>query len=413
MSDQTVDSRAADGQAAQPSGFGELRGVLAERTGTRPQDWYPVFKARYGMQVAFDALRESRGAGSVLTQLFTCCTAVDPIVVARLTPRYVDVDADTMSLDADKAGAMRLEPDEQVHAVMLQHTFGVIDEASAGRTAELARDMGALLVEDCAHCVARMACDGQGEPLADVSVHSFGVEKMLPTRFGGAIWVNPRLHGDDPALDAALRGRLTALPQPSKHLDTVTKLYINENRVLSRLGGLGGSLRARLTGAGWYEPPIADVERAGGLAYEPMTVTAWIAAQATAGLRGLDANENARRTVVTLYRDALRGCNGITIPGAVLDGDAQPLLRFPLFADDTAAAERIIAAARAAGGYAERWYRPELFPGVSDEAAYGLDRLDRATVTVSDRLSSTAVCLPTELSESRVHDVIAAVLQSL
>ena len=36
-------------------GFAELREALASRTGTRPEDWFPVFKARYGMQVAFVA----------------------------------------------------------------------------------------------------------------------------------------------------------------------------------------------------------------------------------------------------------------------------------------------------------------------------------------------------------------------
>lgn len=42
-------------------GFAELREALASRTGTRPEDWFPVFKARYGMQVAFDAVRSVRG----------------------------------------------------------------------------------------------------------------------------------------------------------------------------------------------------------------------------------------------------------------------------------------------------------------------------------------------------------------
>ena len=45
-------------------GFAELREALASRTGTRPEDWFPVFKARYGMQVAFDAVRSVRGDGS-------------------------------------------------------------------------------------------------------------------------------------------------------------------------------------------------------------------------------------------------------------------------------------------------------------------------------------------------------------
>ena len=203
-------------------GFAELREALASRTGTRPEDWFPVFKARYGMQVAFDAMRSVRGDGSVLTQLFTCCTAVDPIVVSGLRPRYADVGADTMGIDVAKVESMPLGSDEQVHAMVMQHTFGAIDEDSSRRLAALAGQMGALLVEDCAHCVTRMARDAAGWPLADISVHSFGVEKMLPTRFGGAIWVNPRLRERDAALDAETRGRLAALEQPSHHLDTVS-----------------------------------------------------------------------------------------------------------------------------------------------------------------------------------------------
>lgn len=110
-----------------------------------------------------------------------------------------------------------------------------------------------------------------------------------------------------------------------------------------------------------------------------------------------------------MYREAFAGVDGLDVPAVAMDGEAQPLLRFPLFARDTEAAERIIAAARQAGGYAERWYRPELFPGVTDPAAYGLDTLDRSTVPVSDRLVSTALCLPTELGEDAVRRVIDAV----
>jgi len=55
----------------------ELARALAARTGTRPEDWFGVLKARSGMEVAFRVLREVRGPGSVLTQVFTCATAVD------------------------------------------------------------------------------------------------------------------------------------------------------------------------------------------------------------------------------------------------------------------------------------------------------------------------------------------------
>ena len=397
--------------------FVELREALASRTGTHARDWFPVFKARYGMQIVFEAMHNVRGNGSVMTQLFTCCTAVDPIIVAGLRPRYADVDANTMAINPKRAESLRVDADEQIHAVMLQHTFGAIDAEASRALAAFAEGINALLVEDCAHCAARMAVSNSGEPLADISVHSFGVEKILPTRFGGAVWVNPRLRSREPALHEAILRKFSSLAEPSKHMDMVTKMYVNENRVLSRLGSLGITLRASLTKSGWYEPPIAEIERRGGLASTPMTVTPWIASQAEQAIRSLDANEAGRRDVVEAYRRAFVGCAHVTIPHTVANGQAQPLLRFPLFAQDTAAAERIIAAVRAVGGYAERWYRPELFPGVTDPAAYGLDHLDRSSVTVSDHLVATALCLPTELgtgdtARARVQAIIDAVLHT-
>lgn len=384
--------------------------ALARRTGTEAKDWFPVFKARYGMRVAFDAIRAWRGDGTVLTQLFTCCTAVDPIIASGLVPRYADVDRDTVSLDAQR---LELDRFEDLRTVMLQHTFGLID-------GEFSRDLtlqthaaGALIMEDCAHCVTRMARDEQGEPLADISIHSFGVEKILPTRFGGAVWVNPHLADSDPHLNSELRATLRALPQPNGRLNLVTKLYVNENRVFSRLGDLGRALRRGFTRIGLYEPPIAPSEQAGGLKYQPMTSTAWIDAKALAALRHLDVNESSRQEIVDIYRQRLRGVQGLFIPASVNDGEAQPLLRFPLFAEDTAIADRLIDAVRGVGGYAERWYRPELFPGVTDERAYHLHELDRATVSVSDDLVSRALCLPTEVSKETAAAICDVIVQTL
>ena len=111
-----------------------LARALAERTGTRPEDWFCVFKARYGMQAALSALRPATGEGAVVTQLFTCLTAVVPIVAAGLAPVYRDVSARTASLDPE-----RLDPPAGARAVMLQHTYGIIDERDSALLGDLAR----------------------------------------------------------------------------------------------------------------------------------------------------------------------------------------------------------------------------------------------------------------------------------
>jgi dTDP-4-amino-4,6-dideoxygalactose transaminase len=137
--------------------------LLAERTDTNPRDWYFTFKARYGMQVVFAELARSLGGGTVATQAFTCATAVDPIVVAGLTPHYCEIDLDTLAIKPPIA--------DDYAAVVLQHTFGIVSPAAAQIAAA-----GGLVIEDSAHCVGRMAKDNSGRPLADISVHSFGVE---------------------------------------------------------------------------------------------------------------------------------------------------------------------------------------------------------------------------------------------
>ena len=214
-----------------------LRRELAARTGTEPGDWHLVYKARYGMQAAFEALRDAHGPGSVVTQLFTCLTAVVPVLAAGLEPAYRDVSARTAALDPE-----RLSLPADACAVVAQHTYGLIDDAQTAELARLAHAAGAALVEDCAHCVCRLARDASGAPLADVSVHSFGIEKILPTHFGGAVWVNPA--SPVPGLADAVGRALEALPEPPAGLDRLARAYRGENRVLAHLPGAVSASRS-------------------------------------------------------------------------------------------------------------------------------------------------------------------------
>ncbi len=361
--------------------------ALARRTGTSPADWFLVFKARYGMQVVFAALAAARGAGDVVTQAFTCSTAVDPVLAAGSRPVYADVAAESVAIDA-----ARLTVPPGAHAVVMQHTFGIVDAANGERLRAAAHAAGALLVEDAAHCVGRMATGPDGAPLADVSIHSFGVEKMLPTRFGGAVWVSPDL--PDAGLRARLAGDLAGLPRIGARLDLAARTYRNQTRVLNRVpGALGQGARRALTAAGVFEPAIAPVESRGGLPYPPMAPSDWVSAQAAAALRGLDDVEAARTAVVARYVRELAGA--VEVPAGV--GDGAPLVRFPFLAADGAAAERLVADLNRQGVYAGRWYRPVLFPGVEDPAAYRYDPADPALGTTRD-LVERVVNLPTRVS---------------
>lgn len=381
-----------------------LRERLAARSGTRPEDWYPVYKARYGMALVFRALR-AKEATTVVTQLFTCCTAVDPVLVAGLTPRYGEISAETLALDPEVLAV------EGSDAVVLQHTFGIVDADRCAEVARRTRAAGALLVEDSAHCVTRMARDAQGEPLADVSIHSFGVEKMLPTHFGGAVWVNPSLARTRPRLDRVLRRALEGLEPIGRRLDAATRVYAAQNRVLARVPGAAGRLlRGALTRTGLHEPAISARELAGGLQGPPTGPSEWVSARAVAALDGLDANEERRSANVAALRRALVGARGVTVPAAVCAGPAQPLLRFPVILPSTTAAEEVIAAARAVGAYAQAWYRPLLYPGVTDPEGFGVPEAQDLPVT--HEVSARIACLPTDLDGAATARMVRAVLDA-
>jgi dTDP-4-amino-4,6-dideoxygalactose transaminase len=354
------------------------------------------------MQVVFEALGAARGRGDVVTQAFTCSTAVDPILAAGLRPVYADIAPDSVAIDAG-----RLAVPVGARALVLQHTFGIVETRNAERLRESAHAAGALLVEDAAHCAGRMATGAEGVPLADVSIHSFGVEKMLPTRFGGAVWVSPDL--PDPGLRARLAGDLAGLPRIGTRLDLAARSYRNQVRVLNRIPGAPGrGARRALTAAGVFEPAIAPVESRGGLPYRPMAPSDWVSAQVAAGLRGLDHVEAVRTAVVATYLRELAGL--VEIPGGI--GAGAPLVRFPFFAADGAAAERLVAELSRQGVYAGRWYRPVLFPGVADPGVYGYDAADPALATTRD-LVDRVVNLPTRVTEPEAVRIAALVRAAL
>ena len=160
-----------------------------------------------------------------------------------------------------------------------------------GIVAGAAREAGALVVEDSAHCVGRMARGADGAPLADISVHSFGAEKMLPTKFGGAIWVNPDMA--DRELHAAITAALTSLPAPGPRLKLAARTYRWTRKVVSRVPSVGRALEKTQL----YSPAVAQAEREGRLAHGAVGASGWVV-------------DEARRSSYRTHRDRGQASGG-------------------------------------------------------------------------------------------------------
>ncbi len=376
--------------------------ILAGLTGTRPQDWYLTFKARHAMLLAFRAVRGQMGPGTVVTQLLTCCTAVDPIIAADLTPRYAEVSRCAASICPEK---LSLLPDDR--AVVLQHTYGLIDETDSENLVRIAHEAGLPVIEDCAHCVGRMARGRGSAPLADISVHSFGVAKMLDSQYGGAVWVNP----DSPFADVCrdLRDRLASLPVAGAALTARTKTFIFWNRVFNHLPtGVSRWLRRTVAAAGLFEPAVSDEERRGRVSHEPLRPSAEVCRRAIEAFAGLEERERVRAEAVEVYRDAFADMPGVETFSSAMSGPVQPLLKFPVLMADRDRAERAVSGACEAGYYTEAWYRPYLGPGVLDEKVYCVPA-DASSVAVCLHIVDTLATLPCHAGAAGARAVVEVV----
>lgn len=385
-----------------------LRQKIAQATGTCAEDWFPVYKARYGMHAVFSALasRASSIEGShqprVLTQLYTCCTAVDPILAAGLSGVYADVNPDSLTAQVQTGGQGEQNP---LVGLVMQNTFGFISDVDTLAARDFASERKLLYVEDSAHCVGRMARDSQGEPLADVSVHSFGVEKILTaTRFGGLIWVNPRLETTDSPLYAAIVSALTNVGRLPWLQDLSARLYLNQIRVFSRLPQvLANALKRVLRRMRLFEPAIAPAERQAALEYPNYSMSPYIAKKACEALDSLESNLEQRRQAVAIYQDRLGGREYLQIPAQIACGVPQPLLIFPILLRDMRAVNEVHAKLRESHVYSRRWYNSILFPGVDSLEPYGVGSLESYPHTVS--LTQRSLGLPTDVSKDKAEQI--------
>lgn len=379
-----------------------VRELLAQLSGTEPQDWHLVFKARYGMLVVFEQLAAAQGKGEVLTQAFTCLTAVNPIVSAGLTPRYVDIEESSLMMDPELVAIQG-----HTRAVVMQHTFGIMAEERSLALAEKVHSGGCILVEDSAHCLTEMTRNANGIPVADVSVHSFGVEKLLPTRFGGAVYVNPLMK--DQRLKKSIDAALDQLPILSASTSGVSRAYALENALLNRVpAGIGSRLKSSLTARRLFEPPISPEEVQGALPHPASKPSGWMLKEILSQLQLIDVVRAQRCSAVRSYLEATANSDAL-VPADIIPD--QPLVRFPIFAPTAGAAERAIEAVNSAGFFAGHWYRPLLFPGTTDESFAFTPDDEHLPVTRS--LSERAVNFQTNQPPQTCRRIAATAISSI
>ena len=371
----------------------KVRKKLAKLSNTDAKDWHLCFKARLGMAIVYESICTEIGAGEVITTPYTCITSVNPILVAGLTPIYHEVDPQNLSIGT---------PDDkyctdQTRAIVMQHTVGIIGDRTNLR--KFADKHHILLIEDSAHCATRFARDKNGKILADISIHSFGVEKILSgSKFGGAIWLNPELADKNPALYRQIKARFKALKRPGPSTGFRVRTYRVNNAVIQRLrGNLRKNLRSFEIKTGILEPPIQPCEQ-DGLQGKPYLTNTYINKRIISQLSGIQKNYTLRQKNVTLFNKELKSKSF----KSVSDVD-EPLLAYPIIFNTPAKANAAYTLLSSMGFFIRRWYHPLLYPGPNSNKVY---HFSPKNVPLAEDISKRVLCLPTDLSEAQTQKII-------
>jgi dTDP-4-amino-4,6-dideoxygalactose transaminase len=356
-----------------------LKQKMAEISGTNSDDWFVVSRARHGMEQVFRQLKMSSSAVEVITQPFTCVTAINPIIAAGLDPVYCDISAQNYSIDARRLSKLLCD---QTRAVIMQHSFGIPADIDGIRQA-IGTKSAVMIMEDSAHCLGYIAKQN-GVPIADLSVHSFGAEKILGTSFGGAIWVNPLMI--DKNLRDNIAEALANLPKASMLISARVWLYPRLNGVLNRLpNSISLNFRRILLKSKMFRSPIVPMEQK-AVNYEPaQRPRGWQIKLVLSSLEALNKNTEHRAELTQIYNDKLGNDSWSGLA----------LLRYPVLAKTPQQAEKLFAELKGKGMPVGKWYRPLFFPGIAD---YNMYSYSPGSCPVAEDISARIINLPTGLN---------------
>lgn len=136
-----------------------------------------------GRSALYFALRalDVREGDEVLVQGYTCMVVVNAIKWAGATPVFVDAEDDFNMSSED----LKKKISAKSKVLIVQHTFGLA--ADLEKLLPIAKKNGLKIVEDCAHCFGAKYDGKLLGTFGDVSVFSFGADKVLSSVRGGAL----------------------------------------------------------------------------------------------------------------------------------------------------------------------------------------------------------------------------------
>jgi perosamine synthetase len=355
---------------------------------------YFLSSGRGALFLAMRALALKPG-DEVVVQAFTCNAVVNPVRWAGATPVYVDIDG-TFNIDVSK---LRDVLTERTRAVVVQHTFGIparIDEIIA-----IAKERNIAVIEDCAHALGATYRGTAVGTFGDMSIFSFGRDKVISSVFGGALLVNNAAFNNGVAGEyeklktPAMRWVLQQLVHPPFSWFAL-KTY--------RFGGKYMLIAAQKLHI--LSRVVTQGERVGEQAPRMLKkMPRAFAALALNQFKKLNVLNRHRRMLAAVYEHALSDNPYFGLVSGYDEGSM--FLRYPVTHND---APEILLAARRRGMVLGDWYREIIAPEGTDLAAM---RYRTGSCSTAESRASRIINLPTNIrtSEKDAQRIVDFLLQ--
>ncbi len=223
-----------------------------------------------GMHIALIALGIGPG-DEIITPSMTFASTINLIALLGATPVFVDIDYDTLNINADCIEEMITE---RTRGIIPVHFAGA--PADMDRILDIASRRGLFVIEDAAHAVGAWYKGIHAGGFGQIAVFSFHPIKNITTGEGGMITHN----------DGEMEKRLRQLRFHGLERDA-WKRY-----------GKGGNPEYDIQSPG-FKYNLTDMQAALGLAQ----------------LARLQELNKRRAELAALYREGLKGAFGIALPG--------------------------------------------------------------------------------------------------
>ncbi len=295
------------------------------------------------------ALRSAniKSGDEVIVQGFTCVVVTNAILSVGATPIFVDVD-DRYCTDPKEVSK---KITKKTKAIIVQHSFGFA--ADIRELKQISQKNNIILIEDCAHALAAKTSSGEVlGSFGDMSIISFGVDKVISSVRGGALIVNNQelVSNIDTRYEVLEYKNITNL---FRHLANILIFSISKPLYNIYIGKIILYISKKLN---ITNKIITSKEKNGEISYNVFKLENILAHLAYDQLLNIDNNIKNRKQLAKIYYDELKDISQISMPK--FDSNSV-YLRFPIH---IANPDKLHAYAKNRGIILGNWYNTVVAP---------------------------------------------------